>query len=187
MPEDHTFTKLNHQQLKALGNDFDHCQFRNCDLSYAELSGIRFGDCGFTDCNLLLATVEDTAWQNVLFTGCKLSGIHFNKSSKFLFELHFTDCLLDNAIFYQTKNKKSRFTRCSLIEADFTEADLTAAVFNECNFERTTFSNTLLNQADLSTSYNFIIDPENNRLNKAKFSLQGLPGLLMKHNITIKY
>jgi hypothetical protein len=43
-----------------------------------------------------------------------------------------------------------------------------------------------LEQADLSTSYGFIIDPENNRMKKARFSLSGLAGLLVKYGIVVE-
>jgi hypothetical protein len=48
-----------------------------------------------------------------------------------------------------------------------------------------TFSNTNLEKADLSTSINFSIDPEKNKLKKAKFSVSGLVGLVAKYNIDI--
>lgn len=184
--EDQTFTKITAEELKAAARSFEHCRFFNCDLSYADLSAVTFADCEFVDSNLALANVSDTSWQNVKFDSCKLSGIHFNKSSNFLFELHFTSCVLDNAVFYQKKNKKARFTNCSLIETDFTEADLSDAIFDNCNMHRAFFRRTKLQGADFRTSYNFVIDPEDNVLKKAKFSYQGLPGLLTKYSIVVQ-
>ncbi len=184
--ENQTYTKIIADELKALGRSFEDCEFINCDFSYADLSGIIFENCRFTDCNLLLAAVVGTAWQNVQFSGCKLSGIHFDKSSNFLFELHFDHCLLDNAVFYQKKNKKGRFTSCSLTETDFTEADLTDAVFDNCNLNRAFFNRTQLKGADFRTSYNYTIDPDINLLKKTRFSLHGLPGLLSKYDLVIQ-
>jgi hypothetical protein len=43
----------------------------------------------------------------------------------------------------------------------------------------------MLKNADLSTSYNFTIDPENNVIKRAKFSVHGLPGLLAKFDIKV--
>ncbi|WP_419802798.1 hypothetical protein [Mucilaginibacter sp.] len=40
-------------------------------------------------------------------------------------------------------------------------------------------------EADFSSAYNFSIDPENNRIKKAKFSVAGLPGLLEKFGLKI--
>ena len=47
------------------------------------------------------------------------------------------------------------------------------------------FSQTILKNADLSTSYNFIIDPDSNNIKNAKFSVHGLAGLLAKYDIKI--
>jgi len=72
-----------------------------------------------------------------------------------------------------------------MIATDLSEADLSDCKFHNCNMERTVFDQTILRNADLSTSYNFIIDPDNNDIKKAKFSVHGLPGLLMKYGIEI--
>jgi hypothetical protein len=39
---------------------------------------------------------------------------------------------------------------------------------------------------DFSTAYNYTIDPEFNPMKKAKFSTQGIPGLLQKYDIKIE-
>jgi len=44
----------------------------------------------------------------------------------------------------------------------------------------------LLEKVNFLTSYNYSIDPENNRLKKAKFSMNGLAGLLGKYDIEIE-
>ena len=72
-----------------------------------------------------------------------------------------------------------------LHELDFSETDLSSAIFEGCDLQRSIFSGTNLEKADLRTSYNYSIDPEQNRLKKAKFSLPGVIGLLDKHDIQI--
>ena len=69
---------------------------------------------------------------------------------------------------------------------DFTESDLTGAIFSNCNLTKSLFDNTILEKADLRTAYNYSIDPENNRVKKAKFSVPGLPGLLDKYDLEIE-
>jgi len=44
---------------------------------------------------------------------------------------------------------------------------------------------TVLEQADFRTALNFQIDPTVNKLRKALFSLQGLPGLLSAYQLHI--
>jgi uncharacterized protein YjbI with pentapeptide repeats len=78
-----------------------------------------------------------------------------------------------------------KWANSSLHELDFSEADLSTAVFEACDLQRSIFAGTNLEKADLRTSYNYSIDPERNRLKKAKFSLPGVIGLLDKHDIQI--
>jgi uncharacterized protein YjbI with pentapeptide repeats len=73
-----------------------------------------------------------------------------------------------------------------LQDVDFAEADLTAAVFDNCNLIQAIFDRTILEKADLLTSYNYFIDPETNNIKKAKFSIDGVIGLLAKYDITIE-
>ena len=82
--------------------------------------------------------------------------------------------------------KKTNFINCSLKEVDFSEVDLTLSVFQYCDLSNSTFNQTNLNKADFRTSVNYVIDPDNNRIKKAKFSLQGLPGLLAQYDIIVE-
>jgi hypothetical protein len=49
------------------------------------------------------------------------------------------------------------------------------------------FEETNLEKTDLRTAYNYTIDPDKNKLKKAAFSLNGLPGLLSKYDIVIEH
>jgi uncharacterized protein YjbI with pentapeptide repeats len=73
-----------------------------------------------------------------------------------------------------------------LEEVDFTQADLTAAIFNDCNLALAVFYQTILEKADFRSAFGYLIDPEENRVKKAKFSLSGIPGLLSKYQLTIQ-
>jgi uncharacterized protein YjbI with pentapeptide repeats len=81
--------------------------------------------------------------------------------------------------------KKTIFIDCSIQEADFTDADLTGSLLQNCNLYKAKFENTNLEKADLRSAYNFAIDPELNRIKKAKFSVDGLHGLLGKYDLVI--
>ncbi len=74
-----------------------------------------------------------------------------------------------------------------LCEIDFTESDLRGSVFENCDFMRATFDKTVLEKTDFSSSFNYSIDPEKNRIRKARFSLAGVAGLLNKYDIEIEY
>jgi uncharacterized protein YjbI with pentapeptide repeats len=82
--------------------------------------------------------------------------------------------------------KKTKFIRCRLTGTDFSSADLTEALFDNCELTNAVFSATILEKADLHTSTGIRLDPDVNRLRKARFSVSSLPGLLEKYGITIE-
>jgi uncharacterized protein YjbI with pentapeptide repeats len=75
---------------------------------------------------------------------------------------------------------------CNLQETDFSEADLTSSIFDNCDLHRAIFYNTNLEKTDFRSSYNYSLDPERNRIKKARFSRLGITGLLDKYNIEIE-
>lgn len=77
------------------------------------------------------------------------------------------------------------FIKCSMVEADFTDANLIKGNFEGCDLSRATFSNTNLQSADFRTAINYSIDPETNKISKAKFSIVGVLGLLDKYDIKV--
>ena len=78
------------------------------------------------------------------------------------------------------------FKECKLEEVEFAEADLTNAHFHHCDLTRATFENTVLAGADFRTANNYSLDPEKNKIKKAKFSSAGVLGLLDKYDIVIE-
>jgi uncharacterized protein YjbI with pentapeptide repeats len=79
-----------------------------------------------------------------------------------------------------------RFVNCSLKEVDFADADLTGVDFDNCDLLNAVFDGTILINADLREAYNFVIDPDKNKIGKARFSNDNLAGLLTRYNIRIE-
>jgi uncharacterized protein YjbI with pentapeptide repeats len=129
--------------------------------------------------------MKGTGLKDVKISKCKLLGVLFSDCSEFLFSVDFADCQLDLASFYKMKLRSRTFKNCSLVEVDFTEANLFGVMFDNCDLSGSTFDHSLLEKADFRTSYNYSIDPELNRIRKAKFSISGLPGLLAKYDIDV--
>jgi len=165
---------------------FENCTLKNCDFSNTNFSGSDFIDTTFDTCNFSLAKFSNTGLKNATFKGCKLSGVNLSNCKDFLFSADFEDCILDYASFHKKKNKKCRFINCSMKSTDLTEADLTEAIFQNCDLQSAEFGRTILNGANLVTSFNFTIDPESSQLRKARFSTEGLAGLLTKYAIVVE-
>lgn len=165
--------------------EYDNCTFKNCSFSEQDLSNFTFLECTFEHCDLSSAKVNGTSFKDVRFFHCKLLGINFSESNPFLLSLHFEYCMLNYASFYQLKLAKMEIINCMLEEVDFSETILTATNFIECDLRGATFDQTNIEKADFTTSINYSIDPETNRIRKAKFSREGVIGLLAKYDLII--
>ncbi len=54
-----------------------------------------------------------------------------------------------------------------------------------CDLSNAKFENTILESADIRTSFGYSIAPDSNKIKKAKFSLTGIEGLLHSYHIHI--
>ncbi len=82
---------------------------------------------------------------------------------------------MKNASFKGSNLKENYFTGTSLISADFTDVDLSGTIFHNCD----------LSKADFSSATQYDIDPQTNKIKKAKFSLPEAVGLLRAFDIII--
>ncbi|MBK0381666.1 pentapeptide repeat-containing protein [Pedobacter sp. SD-b] len=183
--EELLFEKRDFAQDPLDKGEYELCEFKDCNFGNADLFEIVFTDSKFIGCNFTLANIAQTAFRKVKFKDCKLLGLHFDHCNPFLLEVGFENCNLNLCSFYQLKLKSTIFINCTLHEADFSNADLTSAKFDECDLLYTKFDQTTLEKADFSTAFNYQINPEGNRIKKAKFSLHGLPGLLANYDILV--
>lgn len=110
----------------------------------------------------------------------------FDTANNFLLEFSFENCILNFASFYGMKIQKTSFKNCSMQEVNFTSTDISAAIFENCDLVKAIFDHTILEGADFRSAYNYALDPENNNITQAKFSLSGTPGLLSKYDIIIE-
>lgn len=165
--------------------DYEGCSFIGCDFSNAELNEIHFIDCSFKDCNFSIVKTRQTVFRDIKFTDCKLLGLHFYECGN-LFSAAFTGCSLNLSSFYKMNLKRTVFTTCLLSEVDFTETDLSNSIFNNCDLTAAVFEQTNLERADFRTSYHYSINPQMNRIKKAKFSIPAVTGLLDNYDIVIE-
>ena len=184
--QDKCFKSVNFLENELIKGDYENCIFNNCIFSNSDLSEINFIDCEFNNCDLSIIKINNTAFRNVKFKDSKLLGVHFEDCNDFLFSVNFIACQLNLSSFYKRTLKKVRFIDCFLKEVDFTEANLTSSVFENCDLSGAMFVNSVLEKTDFRSSYNYSIDPELNRISKAKFSIPGIVGLLNKYNIEIE-
>lgn len=186
LTEEKTFDQIDFTKESLLEGDYEDCSFINCNFSNVNLSHFNFIECTFRGCNLSMTKLGKTALRNIEFKDCKLLGLHFEHCKELLFAVGFDHCILSLSCFYNVKLKRTVFNNCSLQEVDFTEADLTGAVFQNCDLAGAVFDHTNLEKADFRTAFNYSINPEQNRIKKAKFAVAGIGGLLGKYDIEIE-
>ncbi|KQC30338.1 pentapeptide repeat-containing protein [Flagellimonas eckloniae] len=182
---DKTFDNQDYSETRLKKADYENCIFKNCKFSNGFLDNQNFMECQFLECDLTNANVKHTIFKECLFTSSKLMGLRFEDCNDFLLAVEFENSDLSFASFFQLSIKNTPFKDCKLIETDFTEADLTLSTFTNCNIDRAIFNQTILEKADFRTSFNFDIDPQQNKLKKARFSKENLIGLLKKHDIVV--
>jgi uncharacterized protein YjbI with pentapeptide repeats len=183
--EEETFTSLQPTENDLAGKEFELCTFENCNFSEADFSHTKFTECNFINCNLAMVKLTNTSLKTVDFQNCKLTGVDFSECNDFIFAVGFTGSILDFASFIKMEVKNTHFCDCHIHEANFTRSNLENAVFENCDLKGAIFSHTKLMKCDFVSAYNFIIDPNENNVRKAKFSLDGLPGLLQKYRIIV--
>ena len=182
--EDKTFENVSYASGFETGT-YENCYFKNCDLSKKNLSDSSFIDCSFQICDLSNVSLNNTGLRGVSFVECKLIGVNFDSVNDMLLKFNFENCQMNLASFYTKSIKETIFKDCILVEADFAEADLTKAAFINCDLDSAIFDRTNLSHADFQSARNYRINPEENNVFKARFSEQGLRGLLSNLNIII--
>ena len=180
-----TFDKTDFREKHLPKGEYELCKFINCDFSNSDLASIVFIDCIFENCNLSMVGLTKTAFREIKFRNCKLLGLHFGNCNRSGMALYFENCNLSHSSFYQTILKNTSFINLKLHDVDFTESDLVGSVFENCDLTGAIFEHTNIERSDLRTSFNYSINPEINRIKRAKFSYPGVVGLLDKYDIEI--
>lgn len=171
---------------KSLENHlFTSCSFTNCDFSESILRNAKFCSCTFVNCNLSLVKLDGCRFQDSQFIDCKIVGAEFFKCEKTFFTVTFKNCLLHYCNFSDLNMKSSSFKGSKLKECHFTNTTLAGADFSDVDLTGTIFHNCDLCKADFSTATQYNIDPQTNKIKKAKFSFPEAVGLLRGFDITI--
>lgn len=183
---DKQYNQITFSKYELTNNEYENCIFNHCDFTEANFAGAIFVDCTFQHCNFKEAKIGHVGLRQVQFMDSDFTGVNFAMTDQVIYEFHFTNCLLDYAMFYKLKLKGMQFTNCSMVSVDFMESDLTEALFDNCNLRLAVFSDTNLTKADFYSSQNFSIHPTKNKIKKAIFSNENVKGLLDHFEVIIK-
>lgn len=183
--KDKKFSEINYVGKSMRDREFYNCYFTGCDFTKSDLGDITFSDCIFDNCNFTMVLIVGTSFEKAHFKGCKVLGVDFTQCNKFVLSFRFENCIMEYSSFYKLKLKQTTFKDCNLTNVDFSEADLSLSDFSNSDLTGAQFHNTNLEKADFRSAINFSIDPEINKIKKAKFSEHALEGLLHKYQLDI--
>lgn len=183
--DDQEFNLIDYRKEDIQGIQFEECIFNQCNFTGVSLSKCTFISCTFIDCDLSSAKIPQTAFQEVEFKNCKLMGLDFSGINSFLFNITATNSQISLCSFARLKMPQSTFDNCDFTESDFWKTNLSKSIFANCNLDRCSFEQSNLSNADLSTAYNFNINPDLNTIKGATFSKENLIGLLHKYQIKL--
>lgn len=170
-------------------SDFIDCKFSNCSWIESEFRNCRFINCTFHECDLSLLKVPECTFSGVQFIGSKIIGVNWAQADWTKHSLkdpfQFTNCVLSHSTFIGLKMREVQFRECVAKNVDFRETNLSQAIFSGTDLSESLFSNTDLSGADLSLARNYIIDPIQNNVKQARFSLPEAMSLLYSMDIIL--
>lgn len=164
---------------------FDNCTFIKCDFSKAIFYNCKFTECTFINCDLSLASLKSSTFNDVTFKSSKLLGISWSDCQE-PFDVTFDSSNLSQNSFHMLDLRQMKFINSLIKDTGFEECNLEKALFDKCDLELTSFIKNNLKKANFETSKNYLIDPKQNDIQKAQFSLPEALSFLSLLPIKIK-
>jgi fluoroquinolone resistance protein len=190
--EDRVFADLKCDSQRLTEVEFERCSFERCSFKETAFYRCRFTDCTFVDCDLSLTKLPNARFTGVAFKNTKAIGIDWTQigvstTDRAMLSIGFEGCSLDFSTFYGLSLAESRFLRCSAKGVEFSEVDLSGCDFRETDLEHAKFSRTNLQKANFVGAFNYEIDPTENRVKNASFSIPEVVGLLRGFDVNVDW
>lgn len=164
--------------------EFTDCSFDKMNFEKTAFKYVRFENCTFSNCNLSLIKITACRFIDCRFTACKMIGINWQEAEAPV-EIMMEGCKLDYSIFYGLDLRRIEIRDSFATEVNFENADLSKGKFNGTDFSLSKFKNSNLSFSDFREATNYDINPEFNRIKKAKFSMPEAMTLLQCFDIEI--
>ena len=177
------FIEYNDKNLDSIY--FDDCTFVKCDFSKSIMHSCKFTECKFVNCDLSLSLLKSCTFNDVIFENSKLIGISWSSCQE-PFEVRFDSCNISQNSFHVMDLRQMKFINSLIQDCGFEECNLEKALFDNCNLAQTVFIKNNLKKANFETSKNYLIDPKQNDIQNAMFSLPEALSFLSLLPIEIK-
>jgi fluoroquinolone resistance protein len=184
-----TFKNLDMAGEDVKSCTFQDCNFIRCRFTETVFRNCKFSHCVFDDCDLSLMEVPNSSIGNARFVKSKAVGVNWAQAhwpDKSIWgPIEFNKCALSHSTFLGIDLTEMKMRRCEAINVDFRESNLSGADFKFTDLKDSLFLSTNLEGADLRYARNYQIDPSQNIIIKAQFSLPEAMALLYSMDIEI--
>jgi len=179
--------QLDHTEL--VSSEFHNCAFLRSSFMGSAFRASRFDNCVFRGCDLSLVQVPDSRFSSSRFEDCRVIGVNWTEAhwpkAGLANPVSFSNCAISHSTFIGLSLRSIGIRECVATDVDFREADLSQADFGGTDLSESIFGKTNLSQADLSHARNYRIDPGQNMLKQARFSLPEAMSLLHSMDIVL--
>ena len=169
--EEIEFINIDFDTVPIDSRSFESCTFSSCRFFNMTLSETAFRSCLFDKCELVLAKLHTVTLDAVLFRACKIMGVNFSSCNDFGFMVDFSNCTINNSIFYGLNFKKRTILECTIADSDLSDCDFTEADFSDTHFKEVTVHNCNFEKADFRSAIGYSINPLTNQMRNARFCL----------------
>jgi fluoroquinolone resistance protein len=176
------FKEARLKQPQLTSSEFHDCTFVHCSFAESVFQTCRFINCTFKQCDLSLIQLPNSVFSAIKMEEAKIIGVDWTladwSSIRLGDPISFYKCDISHSTFIGLSLRGIQIKDCIASDVDFREADLSHANFADTDLSESLFSHTDLTEADLSRSRNYHIDPGQNVLKRARFSLPEAMSLL---------
>lgn len=183
------FKEARLKQPQLASSEFYDCTFIRCSFAEAVFHNCRFVNCTFKQCDVSLVQLPNSVFSATKMEQSKIIGVDWTladwSSTRLGDPIGFFKCDVSHSTFIGLSLRGIQVKDCIATNVDFREADLSQADFADTDLSESLFSQTDLTEADLSRSRNYHIDPGQNILKQARFSLPEAMSLLYSLDIVL--
>jgi len=186
---ENTFHDLDMTGERVKFATFLDCIFERCSLIEAVFQSCRFVGCVFKECDCTLMQAPNSTFAGSRFENTKLIGVNWSQSDwpdhGIGEPLIFKKCSLNHSTFLGVTLGAVKMRGCEAVNVDFREADISGADFSFTDLKESLFQSTDLRGVDFRHARNYHIDPSQNKIAQARFSLPEAMALLYSMDIEL--
>ncbi|MDO4467560.1 MAG: pentapeptide repeat-containing protein [Bacillota bacterium] len=180
---------INKKITKLENIQFIDCIFENCSFERCEIKNTQFFECTIKNSRMVQINFIHSQMRNCSFSKCECIGVSFGNvvplgSVNTVFQecknSFFKYCIFQGMNMNKFQGITNVFEQCS-----FHHCELKQANFNGCLLRNSDFQQSNIMKADFRESYGYMIDPRNNQIKGAMFSIPEVLHLLDEFQIKL--